>query len=45
MFSNILSLSLSWKGPGIAEDTRPHIAAVAEESLAAIGTINSLEQL
>ncbi|KAJ5176517.1 uncharacterized protein N7482_002394 [Penicillium canariense] len=44
-FSNLLSLSLSWSGPGFEQNTRPHIATVAEESIAAIGTIVSLEQL
>lgn len=43
-FSNLLSLSLSWSGPGM-NDPRPHIATIAEESIAAIGTIVSLEQL
>ena len=43
-FSNLLSLSLSWSGPDM-DDPRPHIATVAEESIAAIGKIASLEQL
>ncbi|KAL4971337.1 hypothetical protein BDW66DRAFT_146302 [Aspergillus desertorum] len=44
-FSSLVSLSLSWRGPGIEQDTQPHIATVAEESIAAIGRIVSLEQL
>lgn len=44
-FSTLFSLSLSWEGPGMDEATRPHIATVPEESIAAIGTIVSLEQL
>ena len=44
-FTRLTSLSISWDGPGMAEETRPHIATVAASSLAAIGTISSLQQL
>ncbi|PKS08754.1 hypothetical protein jhhlp_004807 [Lomentospora prolificans] len=44
-WSNLTSLSLSWAGPGIDEATRPNIAAIPPESLALIGTLDTLEQL
>ncbi|KAF6789375.1 hypothetical protein CSOJ01_14802 [Colletotrichum sojae] len=42
---NLNSLSLTWKGPGLEESTRPHIARVSESALAAIGSLDNLEQL
>ncbi|EFQ25220.1 uncharacterized protein GLRG_00364 [Colletotrichum graminicola M1.001] len=42
---NLISLSLTWAGPGMDESTRPHIARVSESALAAIGSLESLEQL
>ncbi|KAF6806095.1 hypothetical protein CPLU01_15931 [Colletotrichum plurivorum] len=44
-WANLSSLSLTWEGPGMEESTRPHIARVPESALAAIGTLDSLEQL
>lgn len=44
-WSNLTSLSLAWDGPGMDEATAPNIATIAAESLAAIGSITSLEQL
>ncbi|KAL6859280.1 hypothetical protein J3F83DRAFT_339306 [Trichoderma novae-zelandiae] len=44
-WSNLTSLSLAWRGPGIAEETAPNIATISAASLAAIGSIGSLEQL
>ncbi|KAF4829510.1 hypothetical protein CGCSCA4_v014582 [Colletotrichum siamense] len=42
---NLNSLSLTWDGPGVEESTRPHIARVSGPALAAIGSLDSLEQL
>ncbi|KAK1597178.1 uncharacterized protein LY79DRAFT_508442 [Colletotrichum navitas] len=42
---NLNSLALTWRGPGTEESTRPHIARVSESALAAIGSLDSLEQL
>ncbi|RYO91858.1 hypothetical protein DL762_001938 [Monosporascus cannonballus] len=44
-WSNLASLSLAWDEPGIEETTRRNIATISTESLAAIGSIVSLEQL
>ncbi|OTA00030.1 hypothetical protein A9Z42_0029890 [Trichoderma parareesei] len=44
-WSNLTSLSLAWRGPGLAVETEPNIAVISAESLAAIGSIKSLEQL
>ncbi|KAF6804438.1 hypothetical protein CMUS01_14845 [Colletotrichum musicola] len=44
-WANLSSLSLTSKGPGMEESTRPHIARVPESALAAIGSLDSLEQL
>ncbi|RYO91984.1 hypothetical protein DL766_007174 [Monosporascus sp. MC13-8B] len=44
-WSNLASLSLAWDEPGIEETTRRNIATISTESLAAIGSIMSLEQL
>ncbi|KAF6843827.1 hypothetical protein CMUS01_01746 [Colletotrichum musicola] len=44
-WANLNSLSLTWDGPGMEESTRPHIARVSESALAAIGSLDSLEQL
>ncbi|KAF5482908.1 hypothetical protein CGCF413_v015508 [Colletotrichum fructicola] len=44
-WANLNSLSLTWKGPGMEESTRPHIARVSESALAAIGSLDTLEQL
>ncbi|KAI8159738.1 hypothetical protein K4K49_003594 [Colletotrichum sp. SAR 10_70] len=44
-WANLNSLSLTWDGPGMEESTRPHIARVSRPALAAIGSLDSLEQL
>ncbi|KAF9870348.1 hypothetical protein CkaCkLH20_12195 [Colletotrichum karsti] len=44
-WANLNSLSLTWEGPGMEKSTRPHIARVSESALAAIGSLDSLEQL
>ncbi|KAI8303309.1 hypothetical protein K4K59_013294 [Colletotrichum sp. SAR11_240] len=44
-WANLNSLSLTWDGPGMEESTRPHIARVSGPALAAIGSLDSLEQL
>ncbi|KAK2772790.1 hypothetical protein CKAH01_13792 [Colletotrichum kahawae] len=44
-WTNLNSLSLAWQGPGSEESTRPHIARVSKSALAAIGSLDTLEQL
>ncbi|KAF5500000.1 hypothetical protein CGCA056_v014972 [Colletotrichum aenigma] len=44
-WANLNSLSLTWDGPGMEESTRLHIARVSGLALAAIGSLDSLEQL
>jgi hypothetical protein len=44
-WSNLTSLMLAWDGPGMNDATQPNIVTIAVESLAAIGKIESLEQL
>jgi len=44
-FPNLTSLALHWEGPGMDEETRPNFARIDESSLAAIGMLDSLQQL
>lgn len=44
-WSNLTSLSLAWKKPEVEEQIQPETAALTAASLAAIGRIESLEQL
>ncbi|KAK4150403.1 hypothetical protein C8A00DRAFT_46197 [Chaetomidium leptoderma] len=44
-WSNLSSLSLVWSEPGTVVETQPHIATISAASLAAVGSIESLEQL
>ncbi|KAK0709828.1 hypothetical protein B0T26DRAFT_786602 [Lasiosphaeria miniovina] len=44
-WSNLTSLSLVWSEPGTQPGTQPHTAIISADSLAAIGSIGSLEQI
>ncbi|EME80787.1 uncharacterized protein MYCFIDRAFT_165651, partial [Pseudocercospora fijiensis CIRAD86] len=44
-FTNLKSLALNYEGPGTDDETRPHNGTISAQSLAAIATISSLEQL
>ncbi|ETS03831.1 hypothetical protein M419DRAFT_74030, partial [Trichoderma reesei RUT C-30] len=44
-WSNLTSLSLAWRGPDRSEEMLSNIASISTNSLAAIGSIKSLEQL
>lgn len=44
-WSNLNSLSLVWSEPGSMVETQPDIATISAASLAAVGSIESLEQL
>ncbi|KAK4233433.1 hypothetical protein C8A03DRAFT_19503 [Achaetomium macrosporum] len=44
-WSNLSSLSLIWSEPRITAETKPNMATISADSLAAVGSIESLEQL
>ncbi|KAL2192249.1 hypothetical protein P885DRAFT_48138 [Corynascus similis CBS 632.67] len=44
-WSNLTSLSLVWSEPGTMVEAQPDIATISAASLAAVGSIESLEQL
>lgn len=44
-WSNLTSLLISWRGPGVSQENHPNIAYISPHSLDAINTVKSLEQI